>query len=352
MTRIRSISALTLAALALSATVRADVKSEEKTRVQLAGMLGGVMNMFGGRAARDGVTSTVIVKGDRKVSTHDDIGQIIDLAEEKVYDLDLKKKTYKVTTFAELRRRFEEQQKKAAEDAKRAQERSAKEKPAERDPNAKEVEIDFDLKTTGQKKTINGFDTQEQVMTITVREKGKTLEQGGGMVLTSDMWITPTIQAMKEVAAFDMRYAQKLYGGMAAGVSPEQMAAAMAMYPMMKQALGKMSTEGAKLQGSPIQTVTTMDAVKSAEEMQQDAKSSSSSSSAQSDSDSKPTSVGGALGGLLARRMKKNADENKDGGSGDKSRATFMTTTHEVLKVGTDVTAADVAVPAGFKEAR
>ena len=352
MTRIRSISALTLAALALSATVRADVKSEEKTRVQLAGMLGGVMNMFGGRAARDGVTSTVIVKGDRKVSTHDDIGQIIDLAEEKVYDLDLKKKTYKVTTFAELRRRFEEQQKKAAEDAKRAQERSAKEKPAERDPNAKEVEIDFDLKTTGQKKTINGFDTQEQVMTITVREKGKTLEQGGGMVLTSDMWITPTIRAMKEVAAFDMRYAQKLYGGMAAGVSPEQMAAAMAMYPMMKQALGKMSTEGAKLQGSPIQTVTTMDAVKSAEEMQQDAKSSSSSSSAQSDSDSKPTSVGGALGGLLARRMKKNADENKDGGSGDKSRATFMTTTHEVLKVGTDVTAADVAVPAGFKEAR
>src|SRR5262249_13992733 len=216
-----------------------------------------------------------------------------------------------------------------------SEDKSAKEKPAEPDPNAKQVEIDFDLKTTGQKKTINGFDTQEQVMTITVREKGKTLEQGGGMVLTSDMWITPTIQAMKEVAAFDMRYAQKLYGGMAAGVSPEQMAAAMAMYPMMKQALGKMSTEGAKLQGSPIQTVTTMDAVKSAEEMQQDAKSSSSSSSAQSDSDSKPTSVGGALGGLLARRMKKNADENKDGGSGDKSRATFMTTTHEVLKVGT-----------------
>ena len=349
MTRIRSILALTLAALLMSSySVRADVKADEKTKVELAGMLGGVMKMFGGRAARDGVTSTVIVKGDRKVTLNEDTGQIIDLAEEKVYDLDLKKKSYKVTTFAELRRRFEEQQRKAAEDAKRADEKTTKEKPAEPDPNAKQVEIDFDIKTTGQKKTINGFDTQEQVMTITVREKGKTLEQSGGMVLTSDMWITPTIKAMSEVAQFDMRYAQKLYGGVAAGVSPEQMAAAMAMYPMMKDALGKMSTEGAKLQGSAIQTVTKMDAVKSAEQVQQEAQQSSTSSSP--DSSSKPTSVGGALGGMLARRMKKNSDENKDGASADKSRATFMTTTHEVLKVATEVAAGDVAVPAGFKE--
>ena len=46
-------------------------------------------------------------------------------------------------------------------------------------------------------------------MTITVREKGKTLEQGGGMVLKSDMWLAPTIAAMKEVADFDLKYAQK-----------------------------------------------------------------------------------------------------------------------------------------------
>ncbi|HJZ77790.1 MAG TPA: hypothetical protein VKE51_38945 [Vicinamibacterales bacterium] len=354
MTRTRSITALTLSALLLSSySVRADVRADEKTKVELAGMLGGVMKMFGGHAARDGVTATVIVKGDRKVTLDEERGQIIDLAEEKVYDLDVKKKSYKMTTFAELRRRFEEQQRKAAEQAKRSEDKSAKEKPAEPDPNAKQVEIDFDIKNTGQKKTINGFDTQEQVMTITVREKGKTLEQGGGMVLTSDMWIAPTIKAMKEVADFDVRYAQKLYGGVAAGVSPEQMAAAMAMYPMMKDALGKMSTEGAKLQGSAIQTTMTMDAVKSAEQMQQEAQASSSSASSSSDGSAKPTtSVSGALGGLLARRMKKNGDENKDGGSADKSRATFMTTTHEVLKVATDVSAADVAVPAGFKEAR
>ena len=57
--------------------------------------------MFGGKAARDGVTSTVAVKGDRKATMNGETGQIIDLAEEKIYDLDLKKKSYKVTTFAQ-----------------------------------------------------------------------------------------------------------------------------------------------------------------------------------------------------------------------------------------------------------
>ena len=54
--------------------------------------------------------STVAVKGNRKATLNDTTGQIIDLGEEKVYELDMKKKTYKVTTFAELRRRMEEAQ--------------------------------------------------------------------------------------------------------------------------------------------------------------------------------------------------------------------------------------------------
>ena len=65
------------------------------------------------------------------------------------------------------------------------------------------MEVDFDVRNTGEKKTINGFDTHQVVMTITVREKGKTLEESGGMVLTSDMWLAPKIAAMKEIAEFD-----------------------------------------------------------------------------------------------------------------------------------------------------
>ena len=334
--------ALSGALFALSTSaLHADVRADEKSRVEFAGMLGRMFNMFGGKGAREGVTSSIAVKGDRKATMGDGSGQIVDLAEEKIYDLDLKKKSYKVTTFAELRRRMEEAKKKAEEDARKEAARE-KEKPQAKDPNAKQMEIDFDIKNTGAKKTINGFDTHEAVMTVTVREKGKTLEQGGGMVVTTDMWLAPKIAAMKEITDFDARYAKQLYGTMIAGVSAEQMAAAMAMYPMMKDALGKMSAEGGKIEGTPIQTTTTMDAVKSEAQVAEEAR-------AGAGDDGKSAASGG-VGGLLGGFAKKMAQKKSGGDDANKTRATFMTTTTEVLKVVTDVAPADVAVPAGFKE--
>ena len=332
---------LSAALVALSASaLRADVRADQKSHVEFAGMLGRMVNIFGGKAAREGVTSTVAVKGDRKATINDAAGQIIDLAEEKIYDLDLKKKSYKITTFAELRRRMEEAQKKADEDARKEAGRE-KDKPAAADPNARQIEIDFDVKNTGAKKTINGFDTKQAIVTITVREKGKTLEQSGGMVMTSDLWLAPTIAAMKEIADFDVRYAQKLYGTMIAGVSAEQMAAAMALYPMMKQALGKMSAEGGKIDGTAILTTTTMDTVKSAEQIAEEAKA--------GESDSKSGASGG-VSGMLGGLAKKIAAKKMGGDDAAKPRTTFMTMNSEVLKVVTDVSPADVAVPAGFKE--
>jgi hypothetical protein len=317
-------------------SIRADVRTEEKSHVEFAGMLGRVVNIFGGKSAREGVTSSITVKGDRLARLHDTTGQIIDLAEEKIYDIDMKKKSYTVTTFAELRRRMEEAQRKAQENARKE---NPKETP-QRDPNQKEMEVDFAVKETGQKKTINGFDTREIVMTITLREKGKTLEQAGGMVLTSDMWMTPKVAGMKEVADFYQRYARQLGGPMVAGASAQDMAAAMALYPMMTQAITKMNTENVKLDGTAIASTVTIDAVKSAEESAQEAK--------RGDED-KP-SAGGGIGGLLgglAKRTQKKGDANED-----KQRVTFMTTTNEVLKVATTVDANEVAVPAGFKENR
>lgn len=342
----RSRMAIALAAcLALASTqaLRADVRSDHKTKFQLAGALGKVVNFFGGKAARDGVTSTVALKGNRMMTTSgDSTGQIIDLAEEKVYNLDLKKKSYSVVTFAELRRQMEEARKRAQEEAAKNPEAD---KPAERDPNAKEVEVDFDVKNTGEKKDINGFATTQSIMTITVREKGKTLQQGGGMVLTSDIWLTPSIPAMKEVADFHMKYAQKLYGPMIEGASPQDMASAMAMYPQMKPALERMAAEGRKLQGTAILTTTTIDAVQSAEQM---AASQSSASDSKSSGGSAPTSVGGLIGGFGRRMARKKEDE--PAAAGPKDRATVLTTTNETLKVATTVADAEVAVPAGFKE--
>jgi hypothetical protein len=342
-------TALTLSLVALATHVlRADVRADERTKVEFAGALGKLINIFGGKAAREGVTDKVAVKGDRKISTNDSTGRIIDLSEEKVYDLDPKKKTYKVTTFAELRRQLEEAQKKAQAAAQKPDAQPEKPKADQSAPPERQLDVDFDIKNTGQTKTINGFDAHEAVMTITVREKGKTLEQGGGMVMTADMWLAPTIKEMKEIQEFDRKYAQKLYGPMVSGASPEQMAQAVAMYPMMKPALAKMSAEGGKIDGTPVLTVMTMDSVKSAEQMAAEAKQAADAQQADNQSANPPTTVGSFIGGFA----KKAAQKKMSSDAPPTARATFMTSTNEVLKVVTNVAPEDVALPASFKEAR
>jgi hypothetical protein len=320
----------------LPRTLTADVRADEKSHVEFSGMMGRMVNMFGGKAAHEGLTSSVAVKGDRKATLNDATGQIIDLAEEKVYDLDLKKKSYRVTTFAELRRRMEEARAKAADHAGKEEG-----KQPEPDKNQKQMEIDFKVTNTGEKKAINGFDTHQVVMTITVREKGKKLEESGGLVLTSDMWLTPKIASMKEIAEFDARYARALYGLPIAGVSPEQMGMALATYPMMKDAVAKMNVEGGKIDGTPILTTTTTESVKSADQMAADAKQADSTDAAKT-----PTSISGALGSFASRAVKKKTEGQPQ------ARSTIFTSTHEVLKVTPDVAAADVVVPAGFKESK
>ena len=333
-----SLAAL-LAACALtlvSTTLVADVRSDEKTHVEFSGMIGRMAGMLGGKSAREGLTSTVAVKGDRKATLSEASGQIVDLMEEKVYDLDIKKKNYRVTTFAELRKRMEEARKKTAENAAKEQDRQP-----ELDKNQKQMEIDFNVRNTGEKKAINGFDTHQVVITVTVREKGKKLEESGGMVLTSDMWLAPKIAAMKEVAEFDARYAKALYGSMLAGVSPEQIGMALAMYPAMKDAIAKMNVEGGKIDGTAILTTTTTESVKSAAQLAEEAKGQDDNTAA-----SPAGGLSGALGGFAKKAMKKKPE------GGPQARSTIFTSTHEVLKVATDVAAADVAVPAGFKESK
>jgi hypothetical protein len=318
--------ALSLVALSAGAA-QAEVKTRDRSAVKFEGMLGRMVGLFGGKAARDGVVASNAVKGDRKSTMTDTTGRIVDLREEKVYELDLKKKTYTVATFAELRQQLKEAQEKAARDAR---EQAGKEKEpdkAEQKDKAPEVEVDFDVKETGQKKAIAGYDAREVVMTITVREKGKTLDDNGGLVVTSNLWLGPDIPALKELAEFELRY-WKAIAPETTGVSAEQMAAVMAMYPLVKQGMDRLNKEKATLSGTPLSTITTFEAVKSKEQMAKDSESTS----------------GGGLSGMLARKMMKKGEE--------KPRVTIFTVTSETLEVATTVAPADLEIPAGFKETK
>ena len=321
-------SAVVVALALVAPGVHADVKTREKSLFSLEGVMGGVVRMFGGRAAREGVTSTVAVKGNRKASTSDTgTGQIIDLTEEKVYTLDIKKKEYTVTTFAQMRAQFE----KAKADAeKRASEMKPEEKE-QMEEAGKQLEFTADVKETGEKKTIAGQNTRQVILTISGHEKGKTLEESGGFALTNDMWLAPRIAAIDELAEFQLKYVKAIYGGLIGDGDPQQMASLSAMYPSFAKMAETMRTEGRKLQGTAISTTMTFEGVKSAEQM----KAASSQSSG--------SGGGGGLSGMLARRVAGNRGQPQQ-------RTKVLTTTHDLLSIDTTVASEDVAIPAGFKE--
>ncbi len=314
------------------ATLSAGVKTQQKNQVKFSGPLGTIVGLFGGKAAREGVVSEVAVSGDRMMTITENSGQIVDLAEEKVYDLDLRNKTYKVTTFAEIRRKMQEAQDKAQKDAAKSEERKANEPQ-------KEYQVDVDVKNTGQRRTINGFDCREVITTITVHEKGKPVEQVGGLILKADSWLTQRIPAMKEIVDFHVRYAEKLMG-VDPQVAAEQMAAALAMYPGLKDAMARMQANNATLDGTPIATTVTVDNVKSADQVAREEKASNEQPAASG-------GVGGMIGGFGRRLASRKKDDQQ---SGDKTRSTFMTMNNEVLSVSTGVDASAVAMPAGFRQ--
>ena len=338
----RRIVMLTLAGVLTAGIVQADIRTEERTQMRFEGGLGRMLNLFGGRSTRDGVVNKVALKGDRKMTVTGDTGQLIDLAEEKIYDIDFKNKSYRVTTFAEIIRQMQEARQKAAE--QQAKEGGGQ-KPApepEQKTEEPQYEVDFDLRESGQKRTISGLATREVVMTVTVREKGKTLQESGGFVTTTNMWLADKTPGMEEIVEFERRYAEKLLGP--ALFDPQQMAAAMAMYPMMSEAIERMEQEKVNMNGTPMLTVTRFEVVADAATAKAEAE--------KKQEEPAPTGLGG-LGARLARRaLDRNKQESTDAAANQPGRATVMTFQQEVLKMDRTVAEADVTVPAGFRERR
>src|SRR5262249_44966086 len=149
--------------------LRADVKTTEKSSAKFEGFLGFMMKMMG---AGGDSQSSVVVKGNRMARTDGNTGQIVDLTEQKIYMLDMKKKEYTSMTFAEMREQIE----KAKADAQKQMDQMKPEDRQAVQDASKNLEVEADVKKTGERKNILGHDTEEMILTITMHEKGKKVE--------------------------------------------------------------------------------------------------------------------------------------------------------------------------------
>ena len=320
-------------ALVSVVTIGADVKTQEKTQTKFEGTLGRMMGLFGGKAAKEGITSTVSVKGDRMMRVTDTTGELIDLAGERAYAIDFRNKSYKVRTFAEIRKEMEEQMRKAKEEMAKSEGRK------ESGSDQPQMDIELSAKETGQRRTIGGFDCRQVITTILVHEKGKKIEESGGLVLTADAWLAPKNPALQEVQDFTLRYLKAIQTPTMTDAA-QGMAQALAMYPGLGEALQRMQNERVTMDGTPILTTVTIESQQNPQQAAQGGE----------QEQPKPSGgIGGLLGGL-GRPKPKKTDESAGAGSAAKGRTTLMTTVNEVLSVATDVSEADVSVPAGFKQ--
>jgi hypothetical protein len=159
------------------------------------------------------------------------------------------------------------------------------------------------------------------------------------------MWMsTPKIAAMKEVEDFDRRYAQKLALQFDKEMV-EQMRPAIATYPGLGIAMGKLEIEKVKMDGTAVLTVMGFDAVVPPDQTAGGKPSTPAATQPPPQQKSTvPTSIGGLIGGLGKKAVPKEEP------SSSSKPGSIMTTNHELLSVSTSVLESDISIPAGFKE--
>ena len=285
--------------------------------------------------------STVAVSGDRKMTTTgENTAQIVDLQRRE--DLrprpapqDLQGDDVRRDSPADARGRGESSREPPPRQPK-------EEQPAKNE--GKEMEIDFDVKNTGQTKTINGFDTRQVIATITVREKGKKIEESGGIVMTVDTWLTKAV-----VAERDRRFrAPLLREARRTGLRRRRAADG--------DGHGDVSgTEGSVRAPQPRRLRRNRHSDDDHDRCGQERGTDEAGGSrrfvgverrqAESTRRSAARSAASCAGASSNKEKEAAAKPNAN-----PARSTFMTINNEVLKIASNVTAAEVAMPAGFKE--
>ena len=233
-------------------------------------------------------TSTLtMVHGNQKAVVSKESTEITDLDKECIFRIDTAKKTYTVTTFAEMRQAFANMPKQME-----AMQAKMKESQAEKQgtPPPSNIKTSFDVKVnnTGVTKEVNGLNAQEQVVIMTMHvtvvppaptpgapppaPSDPTAPASIDYTITTDTWVAPDPPEVAALQEFDKRFGEKLMQGVDAKAMAEQwkqmgsssnaaMAQLLGGKPGASDAMAQMAKEIAKLKGTRVMEITSMGGV-------------------------------------------------------------------------------------------
>lgn len=256
--------------LATAGMLLADFRYEQTTRVTK-----GAVTKF---KKPEPVVSTTYMKGGRMATVTKDSRSVIDFDKQIMLHVDLAKKQYWQLTFAEMRQMMADVQ----------QELNQK--------NAK-MDMKFDVKATGQRKEVNGFDSREVIFTIETGT-GDGKNSSPTMKMVADSWHSEAVPGYGEYKAFYERLKDK-----ASWLSMGNPMAQMSGQPGMAEGMRRMAEEVQKTPGLPVLQISRM----TMPGMNFSGGSGGTSGGQQAEAPSVGSVLGGALGGRfggLGRRKK------------------------------------------------
>jgi hypothetical protein len=228
--------------------VRADFTYQETTEMT-GGSMVTMLRALGPltRAAREPIVSTHIIKGNRMATVTRDRVSVIDLDKENITTIDTAKKTYSVMTFAEM---------------KQAMEDAAKRMQGRQKSKGDDVQAQFKIsaKATGQTKNLQGLNSKEMLITMTMESQNNKTGDSGAMEISTDAWYAP-VPGYGEVKEFHKKMAVKLGNMFGSGMQQiSQMAAAQGGQANMSESMEQVAKELAKIDGVPVESVVKMGA--------------------------------------------------------------------------------------------
>ena len=292
---------------------------------------------------------------------------IVRLNDDTIDHLDVNKKEYTETTFAQMRAQMQQAMDQAGARQNREEQQP---KPGNVD-DSKCVWSDpkAEVKKTGERGTFAGYDAERLSITAsqscTDKDTGSVCE----FALALDEWLAPNFESSAEALKYQRAYAQKLGLG-TASTSKDISEKAQAMFGRYKGIWSEIGAKTKDMKGYPVKTSFSF-AIGGPQCKSNSSQSSDSSANSNADSgtnstptNSTPTSPGAVaaqLGGKLAGMFKKKSDDAPPADNGTAAAAPaaatpaglvpIMTMTSELVSVST--TAVDPGVfqvPAGYKK--
>ena len=354
MSRLATPAVLSILSLTLvvSATAHADITIEEQIGLQgsgfmaMANMSGKTVTTISGKRARTDSDLQMQSRLVRMFANDGPTAQIVRLEEDKVYDLQLKKKRYTETSLAESRAQME----KVLEQQRQAQEQQQQQAGTGVDESECEwLPPKVDVQRTGEKSTIAGFAAERVTVSAVQSCKVKNSDQVCDFGLSLDQWVAPEFEGDSEALEYQRAFAEKM--GFTAATSRDLSERAEAMFGRYKDLWTELGTKMRDIKGYPVKSSFGFGM---GGPQCQDAQQAQADQPAASPTDI-AGQIGGALGGLFNKKKKDKAAEESapatQASTLPNGLTPMMTLTSELVSVSrASVSPQMFEVPADFEK--